>query len=299
MITFFTIPKSFNHHINIIQRNAIKSWMKSVMGCEVILFGDDEGVKEIADEFGILHVADVSKNEFGTPLLDFVFNQAQKLATFEIVCYINCDILLLKDFIEAVNKINLKKYLMIGRRWDVDIPKLINFEDIEWEKNIHATLKDFGVLHPHSGIDYFVFQKGMFSNFLPFAVGRPGWDNWLVYQARFQKIPVVDATSSAITVHQNHNYAHSSGGKNTIFKGPEAIRNHKLAGGHDYSFNIFDATHIIATNKLKRTLSIWHLWRYFNKLPFLISLPPLIKPLIIKLSRTSQKLWIFCRTFST
>ena len=53
MITIFTIPKPFKGHINTIQRNAIQSWMQLKPECEIILFGDDYGVSDIAKEFGL------------------------------------------------------------------------------------------------------------------------------------------------------------------------------------------------------------------------------------------------------
>ena len=80
MITFFTIPKPFKDHISVIQRNAIISWSQLHPDCEIILYGDEEGIKEIADEFGLIHIPDIEKNEYGTPFLDFVFNDAQARA---------------------------------------------------------------------------------------------------------------------------------------------------------------------------------------------------------------------------
>ena len=43
MLTFFTTAKSFAGHINVIQRNAMKSWTLVHSDVEVILFGIDEG----------------------------------------------------------------------------------------------------------------------------------------------------------------------------------------------------------------------------------------------------------------
>ena len=74
MLTIFTVPKPFKEHIGVIQRNAIYSWTQ-LPGCEIILFGDDDGVAETAEEFGVKHVSDIEKNEHGTPLLDFVFEK--------------------------------------------------------------------------------------------------------------------------------------------------------------------------------------------------------------------------------
>ena len=67
MLSIFAIPKPFQGEFNIIQRNAIKSWTLLLPKCEIILFGDEEGTKEIAKEFGTLYLPEVKKNEFSTP----------------------------------------------------------------------------------------------------------------------------------------------------------------------------------------------------------------------------------------
>jgi len=53
VLTLFTIPKAFNGHIAVIQRNAIQSWMRLHPEIEIILFGADEGTAEAAREFGL------------------------------------------------------------------------------------------------------------------------------------------------------------------------------------------------------------------------------------------------------
>ena len=97
MFTIFTIPKSFKDHVKVIQRNAIKSWLALWPQCEVILLGDDEGVSDVAAEFGILHIPKIEKNEFGTPLLNSAFNLAQKSAKNQILVHLGADIILMND----------------------------------------------------------------------------------------------------------------------------------------------------------------------------------------------------------
>ncbi len=62
-LTIFTAPKPFtNPHINLIQRNAIQSWMQ-LEDVEVILIGDEPGIPEAAREFGVRNVPDVARDE--------------------------------------------------------------------------------------------------------------------------------------------------------------------------------------------------------------------------------------------
>src|SRR5690348_2342108 len=118
MPTVFAVPKPFVGHIGLIQSNAIGSWLALTPKCEVILFGDEEGVGDAARQHRVKHVEAVSRNEFGTPLLDDVFSQAQRLAQEELVAYVNADIVLLSDFAPAVKRVqkSLRTFLMVGSR---------------------------------------------------------------------------------------------------------------------------------------------------------------------------------------
>src|SRR4030042_6729586 len=98
MITFFACPKACIGHIDIIQRNAIGSWTLLRPKPEIILMGTDKGVAEICQELGLIHIAEIDKNEYGTPLVSSIFEVAQEIAAYPIVCYINSDILLMSDF---------------------------------------------------------------------------------------------------------------------------------------------------------------------------------------------------------
>src|SRR5260370_41511844 len=116
MITFFTTAKPFTGHNRVIQRNALKSWAAAVPNAEVILFGDEEGAAETARELGIRHVAEVERVVFnaglastnpatrGPKVVRSFFDAAQQIAKNEIVCYSNCDIVVMKDFSAAGSK---------------------------------------------------------------------------------------------------------------------------------------------------------------------------------------------------
>src|ERR1700690_1468876 len=105
MITFFTSPKPFRGHIDVIQRNAIESWKRVHPSAEVILFGHEEGVGKAAGELGVRHVPHVKRNSFGTPYLAALVDGAQALTGNSLLCYINCDIILLPDFRAAVERL--------------------------------------------------------------------------------------------------------------------------------------------------------------------------------------------------
>jgi len=269
MLTIFTIPKPFIEHINVIQRNALISWKQLKPECEIIILGDDEGVTETANELGMINIPLVNKNEYGTPLLNSAFELVQQKATNDILMYINTDIILFQDIIETIMNIDISSYIISGRRWNLDIKKEINFECNDWFTNLNIKMRREAIQHNLSGKDYFIFPKGKV-NMLPFAVGRPGWDDWLLYHMRVQKIPIIDGTGSITVIHQNHDYSHSIFGKKTRVSGPEWEKNNSIIGSFSNIISLRDAERIIKGTKLARPpfllrlfniLSYFYLWR--------------------------------------
>ena len=259
MLTIFAIPKPFHGHDKVIQINAIRSWRLLRPECEVILFGNEEGTAEIAKQFGIQHITEIECNEYGTPLVNSMLSLAQEKSSNNLMCYVNADIILTSDFSTSVKRAGEGAFLMIGRRWDLDINEPIDFNNPAWENQLHARRLKEGRLHAVSGIDYFIFPRGLYNNVPPFAIGRSAWDNWLVYRARYSRIPVIDATRVITAVHQNHDYGHHPQGAAGIWKGPESIRNVMLMGGLEHGFTIADATARLTPDGLKTPLSL----RYF------------------------------------
>jgi hypothetical protein len=102
-----------------------------------------------------------------------------------------------------------------------------------------------GKRHPPLGSDYFVFRRGTLGGLPHFAVGRPGWDNWLIYHAaRELRIPVIDASRSTMVVHQNHDYSHLRvDDYSKTWHGQEAEQNYALMGSVHRYFTLSDATY--------------------------------------------------------
>lgn len=269
MLTIFAIPKPFRGHNKIIQRNAIKSWMKLRYGSEIILFGDDDGVAEMAHELGIKHIPFIEKNEFGTPLLSSAFSSAQELAKNDLLMYANSDVIFIQDLIGLISRIDKPLFLLCGRRWDLDIKEEIDFEDDKWADELCKRVKKDGKPHGLSGLDYFIFPRNLV-NMPAFAVGRPGWDSWLIYDMRSRKIPVINATEVITVIHQNHDFSHSKFGQKDRVGGPEHRKNYEVAGGLTHMLTLRDADWMLGENGLKHPeftrrifsmLSLYYPWK--------------------------------------
>jgi len=250
MLTVIAAPKPFQGHIGVIQRNAIISWSKLEPRPEIILFGHEEGIAEFARTLNIVHIPEVARNQYGTPLLGDIFCRAESRASNNLLAYINADIVLPKEFIASLNAIQRKfqRFLAVGRRTNLDIRDPIDFLP-GWEEKLRTVRLREGQLESHTGIDFFVFPRGTYQNVPPLAIGRIWFDQWCIKYARKKGIPVVDLTDFVPIVHQIHDYNHVSGGKmGGVYGGPEADQNLVYYDENPHAYTILSATHLMGTD---------------------------------------------------
>jgi hypothetical protein len=254
MLTIFSTPKPFRGHSDIIQRNAIKSWTLLHPDVEVILFGDEDGAAEVAREFNIRNEREVRRSETGTKYLNFLFERAQRLASHNVLCYVNCDIMLMSSFGSAVQRSAAlgRPFLMIGRRWDTDMTEPWDFTCPGWEQRLRLLVSEHGRrVHPWS-IDYFVFSRELYSEMPPLVIGRNYWDNWLIWRAHDSGAAVIDASPAVTAVHQNHDYSYHARGAAGPMTDEQALRNKELAGNGRHMLPIYFATHRVTEAGLRR-----------------------------------------------
>ena len=182
ILSIFTIPKAFCGRIELIQRNAIKSWIAIGSDAEVILVGDDEGTLEIAQEFELKHIPAIDRNRFNTPTVSSAFDLAQGAAQGSVMAYVNADIMLTPDVLKVAQMVPFSEYLVTGRRWDLDVLEEFDFGEPDWDGSLRKRAAENGRPQEPAGMDCFIFPKGMFRDLPPFGVGRAGWDNWMVYR---------------------------------------------------------------------------------------------------------------------
>ncbi len=273
MLTLFAMPKPFEGHIGVIQRNAIRSWTLLDPRPHIILIGSELGTAEIVRELGLTQMPEVARNAYGTPLLPEIFARAEAHSHSELLCYVNADIILTSDFMRAVTAIQgvEKRFLMGGRRWDVGITSPLDFEGA-WETRLRERVGQEGRLDPPGSIDYFVYPRGLWTEIPPFAIGRFYWDSWLLYRARKVDAALIDATACVMVVHQRHGYNQSSAQSQDPRQGPEAKHNILLAGGEHHLYTLRSATHLLTSEGLERSKPgrrqlefLQSNWRYFSR----------------------------------
>jgi len=263
LITLFSAPKPFTDpHIAMIQRNAIKSWTL-LSDVEVILPGEETGLAETARELGVKHLPNVARNESGTPLISSMFQLARENSHSDLLCIINADMILMPDFVDAVLESDsllskkrkqasaVQNFVLLSQRWDYDITSPIDFVE-GWKSQLRESVRKQNQLHRPAGSDFFLFPKSCYQDIPDFAIGRAGWDNWMIYKARKENWPVIDCTPSMMIVHQNHDYSHLPDGK-SHYDHPDTNENIRLAGGQaNIRYTILDSTHELVDGKLTR-----------------------------------------------
>ncbi len=252
-LTIFTTPKPFtNPHIATIQRNALANWQALGSDVAVIVLGDESGAAEAATEFGALHLPEVARNAEGTPLISDLFDQARNHADGPLLAYVNADILLLPDFVETARLVaaQRKEFLLVGQRWDLDVTEPLTFES-GWDVQLRQRAELHGKLHPPAGSDYFIFPREAYRGMPKFAIGRAGWDNWMIYHARRQGWATIDATQSIFIVHQNHDYSHLPNGQ-PHYRLPETYENVRLAGGYRTIFTLADTNCTLVDGQIRQ-----------------------------------------------
>ncbi len=155
------------------------------------------------------------------------------------------------DFVVAARKVadQTKRFLVVGQRWDLDVIELLSFTP-GWDIRLQTDTQNRGCLHAPSGSDYFIFPREVFTEMPPFAVGRAGWDNWMIFQSLENGWPVVDATQDLMIVHQNHDYSHLPGGV-PHYDLEETKINAELGGGMHHMYMTLDASHELIQGQVR------------------------------------------------
>lgn len=219
MITVYSIPRAFEGPFEIIQDNAVQSWLAMRPVPQVILFGDSRSAYVKAQAFGVPYLS-VEADEEGIPLVSNAIEQARRLAQHDIRAFVNGDNLLLSDFVPAVQRVagEFETFLIIGRRYCLRVDEHLDFRT-DWEGRLRDALaQEPDPLHHYSAIDYLIYRGEVWDDVPPFSVGRGAYDGWLVRRALDRGVPVIDATEAMTVIHEDH----------PTSSRPTSDRNHEL-----------------------------------------------------------------------
>lgn len=265
MITFLSSPKAFSGNLYKNQLNAIQSWINVHPNSEVILYGNSPGCKEVCAMLGITHVDQIECSPSGVPYFDAIVGHAQKYALYDIQVYLNCDILLTEAILDAIRMVHFPRFLMLGQRIDLGVKANITFQKDNWHLYIESLIRNGDAkLHAPSGMDYFIFPRGLWEGIKPLVIGRTGYDSALVAFCLRQSIPVIDATYAIPAVHQHHDYNHLGGRAKEVTLGSDARNNSRFHKVEHSPPSVIDATWQIYNGQLIRNNTRGDYLRHFE-----------------------------------
>ena len=192
----------------------------------------------------------VERNEYGTPLLNSVLAVAEAHADGGVACFVNADVMLFGDFVDALAKVGetFDRFLMAGRGWRLDPPAPAT--DLA---AVRQSAREEANLRSTASAEYFAYTPGLFGEVPPFALGRfGGYDLWLLWRARDLGVPVVNASRDVVAVHQEHGYDHIDGGAAAQAMGAEAKRNRELVAWWTHIDSLRDARYLLDGGRLRR-----------------------------------------------
>jgi len=206
MLSIFTTTRDFIGEFDNIQKNAINSWRSLSDEIEIMIMGRADGAEKMAKKTNAIYLPDVPLSESGMPTLPGMFSRAQLSSKYNMLCFINADIILPYNFLDVIT--NLKKikknFLAVGHRWNYDVNNLIDFSDELILNQFWNNAKKNSVKESCAAIDYFIFRRGSFNNIPQLIIARMAYDNWLLWKARRIRIPLIDLSEELFVIHQNH-----------------------------------------------------------------------------------------------
>ena len=270
MITIFTTTKDFIGEFDIIQKNALKSWRALSEDIEIILIGESIGGQEVAKNIDGKYLTKVKMSHENTPTIGGLFEIAEANGKYDILCYVNADIILPESILNVIEvlKKNKKRFLAVGHRWDLDINESIDFKRSNDTEKFWSYAKNKSIKHAPTGIDYFIFRKNTFKNIPPLTIGRPGWDNWLLWKTRRMRVPLIDLSDRIFAIHQNHSYNFKGfESKNDVLSSNDSSLNLQVIG--ENTLNLLDANYKINNGKIKKNNDPAFINRNLGKLPII------------------------------
>jgi len=222
-MTIISVPLPFEGVTDIRQRNAIRSWMLVEPRPEIVLFVDEKGTNEAAEEFGLCHVPDVDDNTVGDISIRSVFQLGDELATNDLIMFADTDVILMSDFAPVIDYIvkHHDDFTVCAGRWSARISTAIDFSSPEWEEQVHSA-----VYKQHNyGSDFTIYRRGFFHDIPDFSIGQGYWDGWFMGHTLRRGAALINIADVCKVVHQDH-------GPSRWNKRPHKQRNRRLSGKH-------------------------------------------------------------------
>lgn len=190
-----------------INNRTLFNW-QSLPNINLIVFTNSTEVKYYSERAGFKTLP-IIESASGAPVLPTMFLTVMRKFSSEFYAYANGDILFTRSLIDTLEHIqcnldpNDRKngILVVGRR--VNLPARLVTDEVAMSWDQLDFISKSGSLFQADAEDYFITDKSYpWQTFLPVAIGRRAYDNWVVAFSRFHNITVIDASESIQCLHQ-------------------------------------------------------------------------------------------------
>jgi len=254
-VIIFSSPKPRKANTEAVQISAFRSWRRIFPKARILLFGDGATWESFAHEEGLQLAGPLPVGAEGGEVIRFLFEKTSKLAGDGLAMYLNSDILLDQSALTAVARLESLPgpWLASARRcclaeWAGPALK----EDEEWQR-FYKRAREESVWGPACAMDMFLFRGISFEAMPPFLIGHRGWDNWMIFHARANRIPVIDLSHEMRAFHYDHDYSYAKGNSAPSRRdGPLEEANLKMLGGEERLFHLGHATHELSHGTVRR-----------------------------------------------
>lgn len=221
----------------------------------VLLLGNEEGVENFAKQMGCNYSSDIKINDEGIPYLDSAFNLAYELTTSPFLCYVNSDIIMPYEWLQCFATLSRstvlqnREWLATSRRYDVDP----GWVEQVCSAPLHIEeLRSVGFLNSDLAIDIFLYTRHLFRFVPSFLVGRPWWDNWLLWKSRDSGADVIDCSLFCAVGHITHGWSFFSSGRQAAWASTSTRHNARLSEGKGLSLQKAASYHLTETACVER-----------------------------------------------
>lgn len=295
----FTSPKPFRADTEAVQRSAMRSWKRAFPESKIFLFGEEKQSAVVAEQEGLHFFGELERCGAGGEIITSMFRAITSRFPGEIMLYINSDIFLSPQSTTLLHPLLQRKgpWIASTRRWCLPC-----FEGPALERGGWDSFWELARRQGHFGdacsLDLFLMRDFPLEEMPLFLIGHQGWDNWLLFHARMQNLPVIDLSPVLQAVHCQHDYAYAS--QNTRIDrrdGPLEEYNMQLLGKDSHRFHLGHATHELSEGGIRqrngravwlRNFELWRI-RYPNQAWWVNPLRGALRPLIRSVERSATR----------
>ncbi|KAL3873608.1 hypothetical protein ACJMK2_036704 [Sinanodonta woodiana] len=192
-----------------INNNTLYNWRK-LSGVNLVVFTNDAKVKYYSKKAGWSVLPILTTVAGDAPVLKQMFHTVQQQFKTDFYGYSNGDLLFEEGLYKTLQKIacqmnetiRTKPILIVGKRTNIDA-EILNSGVVSSGQKMQEYAMSFGNLFHADALDFFITNTVFpWQDFLPLAIGRRGYDNWVVSVARYHNSTVIDVTDSVLALHQ-------------------------------------------------------------------------------------------------